>query len=85
MWLRDRDWPDHSGCLGAREGSWGWGWAPGELQGFVWGAAKAVQELVPVIVVPKQSRQGSLLRGDCLRVWSLLLTCSGDSRKGMGS
>ena len=84
MWLRDGDLPDHSG----RRRPWGgfriWGRAPAELQGTEGRAADAAEELVPVIVVPKESRQGSLLAGDCLSVWSLL-TCSGDTRKGGGS
>jgi hypothetical protein len=49
----------------------------------VWRAAEATQELIPIVIVPKQPRQRGLLRGDSLRVWGLL-TCSGDTGKEVG-
>lgn len=45
--------------------------------------SKVVQELVPVVIVPKQLRQWSLLSGDSLGVWGLLIF-SGDTGKEGG-
>lgn len=41
---------------------------------------EAAEELVPVIVNPKQLRQWGLLCGDSLKVWGLRI-CPGDTGK----
>lgn len=43
---------------------------------------KAVQELVPVVIVPKQLRQWSLLNGDSLGVWGLLIFPGDTGKEG---
>lgn len=45
--------------------------------------SKAVQKLVPVVIVPKQLRQWGLLSGDSLKVWGRLIF-SGDTGKESG-
>lgn len=38
----------------------------------------AAEELVPVVIIPKQLRQWGLLCEDSLRIWGLLI-CPGDT------
>ena len=67
-------------------GQGAWGWAPAKPQGSVGMVFNAAEELVPVVIIPKQLRQWGLLCGDSLRVWSLFI-CPGDTgeeRKSRG-